>query len=160
MAEINQNKKKSRYIFSLLDEDTLQRKWVVRLTKTTIVCLAIVAVVLILGLYTVLVTLTPLRVIFPKNTDEFRQELVDQAMRIDSLQTVIEVQTAYLESMRGVLAGQVSVDTVLPLDSMQLIAREQLLEAKSQVTEDWQAEYEARDNFVVIESKEEGVWKE
>lgn len=81
-----------------------------------------------------------------------------QALRVDSLQNVIDVQSRYLSTFRDVLAGKASTDTVLSLDSFQIISREQLLEARSQVAEDFMAEYEARDSIHSLEQDSSGIW--
>lgn len=142
------------YILSLMNERTLERTFHMRLTREGVIAVMGVSIVLLLILFSCFILFTPLRKLLPVNSEEYRQEMVRQTMRVDSLETVIRVQTAYLESLREVLAGEAEADTIASLDSLQMVAREQLLEARSQVTSDFMAEYEARNEIMNIEAQD------
>jgi lipoprotein NlpD len=68
-----------------------------------------------------------------------------ESARVDSLGTTLELQRQYLDIIKQVVAGEVHTDTVQSLDSMYIITREQLLEAKSEATEEFIAQYEAKE---------------
>lgn len=153
------DKKPDRYILTLLNEKTLERTFHMRLSRAGVIIVTGVSVLILLVLFSLLIVFTPLRKLLPANTEEFRDELMIQTMRVDSLQTVIDVQTAYLSTMRDVLAGQVPTDSILPLDSLQMVAQEALLEARSQITSDFMAEYEAMDDIMKIGEADTIEWK-
>lgn len=161
-SDINRKKKKKNphYILSLMDEKTLERAWHIRLTRSGVIVTASFSIILLLVLFSCIILFTPLRKLLPTNTEEFREELVEQAVKVDSLQHIIDVQSQYLSTFRNVLAGEISTDTVLSLDSFQIVSREQLLEARSQVTEDFMAEYEARDSMLNVNQGDssDGFW--
>jgi septal ring factor EnvC (AmiA/AmiB activator) len=68
-----------------------------------------------------------------------------ESSRVDSIGTSLELQRQYLGVIKQVMAGEVQSDTVQSLDSMQIIMREQLLEAKSEATAEFIAQYEAKE---------------
>jgi murein DD-endopeptidase MepM/ murein hydrolase activator NlpD len=97
---------------------------------------------------------TPIRNFLPGYSENIRHQLMEESARVDSLGTSLELQRQYLNIITQVVAGEVSSDTVQSLDSMQLIMREELLEAKSQATADFMAQHEAkeRDNLQLFEA--------
>lgn len=159
-SDTGSNPKDSRFLLTLVNERTLERVWILRLTRTGAFLVTGFGIVLLLVLFSCIILFTPLRRLLPKNTEEFREELVLQASRVDSLQTVIDVQTEYLNSLRYAMAGVVSTDTIMPLDSLQLIAQERLAEARAQATEDFMAEHEALDTLEFFDINDETEWKE
>ena len=47
-----------------------------------------------------------------------RQAIVNEALRIDSLEQVFELQNKYITSLQDIIAGKVSIDTVYSVDSL------------------------------------------
>jgi murein DD-endopeptidase MepM/ murein hydrolase activator NlpD len=88
---------------------------------------------------------TPIRNYLPGYSENIRQQLVEESTRIDSLGTSLEMQRQYLGIIKQVMADEVHSDTVQSLDSMQIIMREQLLEAKKEATEEFIAQYEEKE---------------
>ena len=86
---------------------------------------------------------TPIRNYLPGYSENIRQQLIIESARVDSIGTSLELQRQYLEIIKQVVAGEAHTDTVQSLDSMQIIMREQLLEAKQEATEEFIAQYEA-----------------
>ena len=144
--EAQKRKKGRKYLLTLVNERTLERVWIVKLTPLWAALMTGTGVVLLLVVFSCIILFTPLRHLLPKNNGEFREELVQQAIRMDSLQTVIDVQTEYLNSLRCAMAGTVSTDTILPIDSLQLIAFDQLEDVRAQATEEFMVEHEALKN--------------
>jgi murein DD-endopeptidase MepM/ murein hydrolase activator NlpD len=88
---------------------------------------------------------TPIKNYLPGYTENIRQQLIIESARVDSLGTSLELQRQYLNIIKQVMAGEAQSDTVQPLDSMQIIMREQLLEAKSEATAEFMAQYEEKE---------------
>ena len=109
-----------------------------------------------LGLYSVLIFYTPIRNVLPGYSESIRQRLIDESKRVDSLGTELELQTHYLSVVRDVVAGEVKSDTVQSLDSMQIVMRERLLDAKSEATAEFMAQYEEkeRDNLQLFDVRQ------
>lgn len=134
-----------KYRLSVLHEDTLAESWHIRLSLLGSVTILTLMFLLTVGLLSVLIIYTPIRNILPGYSEDVRQHLVETSARLDSLQTTMEVQQHYLDVLKGVMAGEVSTDTVQPLDSLEAVMREQLLEAKNEATEEFIAQYEAKE---------------
>lgn len=148
--------KRKKYILALMEEVTLKEAWHARVSLSTFFVGSTLLFLLALGLLSCAILFTPLRGWLPGNTDSMRHELVDTSTRLDSLATSLEVERRYLDVLKQVMAGEVSSDTVNTLDSMQLVMREELLEAKSQALEDFQTQYEEkeRDNMLLFSVRE------
>ncbi|MBQ7191676.1 MAG: M23 family metallopeptidase [Paludibacteraceae bacterium] len=134
-----------KYRLSVMHEDTLSESWHVRLSWISVFTAFTLMFLLTVALLSVLIIYTPIRQILPGYSEDLRQGLVENTARVDSLQTTMEVQQRYLDVLKGVMSGEVSTDTVQPLDSLEAVMREQLLEAKNEATEEFLAQYENKE---------------
>lgn len=127
--------------------------WHIRLSRLGVFTLLSVMFFLTLALFAVLIIFTPIRNVLPGYSESLRQQLIAQSTQIDSLSTDLELQRQYLDIVKQVVAGEVSTDTVQSLDSLQIVMREQLLQAKNEATEEFIAQYEAkgRDNLQMFD---------
>ena len=107
-----------------------------------------------MALFSLVILYTPVKNYLPGYSEDIRQQLIDESARVDSIGQSLELQRQYLNIIQQVMAGEVHADTVQQLDSMQIIMREQLLEAKQQATEEFIAQYEAKekDNLQLFET--------
>lgn len=133
-----------KYRLSVMNEDTLMESWHIRLSKLGVFTILSLMFFLTLGLFAALIVYTPIRNVLPGYSESLRQQLIVQTNQIDSLSTDVTLQRQYLEVIKQIVAGEVSSDTVQSLDSMQIVMREQLLEAKNEATEEFIAQYEAK----------------
>lgn len=142
-----------KYRLSVMNEDTLTESWHVRLSRLGVFTLLCALFVLTLALFSVLIIFTPIRNVLPGYSESLRQQLIQQTTQIDSLGTDVQLQRSYLDMIKQIMVGEVSSDSVQSLDSMQIVMREQLLLAKSEVTEEFIAQYEekGRDNLQLFD---------
>lgn len=77
----------------------------------------------------VIIAFTPLRNYLPGyiNSD-VRRQIVENALRADSLQQALDRQNRYMMTVRDILSGRVKTDTVASLDSLTDARAEQLME--------------------------------
>ena len=134
-----------KYRLSVLHEDTWAESWHVRLNWISVLFFFTVMFLLTVGLLSALIIYTPVRQVLPGYSEDIRQQLVETTARIDSLQTTMDVQQHYLDVLKSVMTGEVSTDTLQPLDSMEVVLREQLLVAKREATEEFMAQYEEKE---------------
>lgn len=115
------NKKKTRkYRLALTDAVSHERLRSLTFTRTSFITAAVSAAVLLLVLLYLLIALTPIRTFIPGYPDaRARRQAVQNAMRIDSLETQILQWELYTENLKRVVAGE----EPLLLDS--LISRQQ-----------------------------------
>lgn len=139
---------------TLIDDDTLREFWHIHVSGLGVFTVMFFMFLLTIGVLSLLIIYTPFRNILPGYSASLRQEIIEESMRIDSLQHTIDLQTQYISVVRDVMAGEVKSDTVVSLDSLQLIMQEQLLDAKNEATEAFLAEYESRerDNLLLFDA--------
>lgn len=138
---------------TLIDDDTLREFWHIHVSGLGVFTVMFFMFLLTIGLLSVLIVYTPVRNILPGYSASLRQEIIEESMRIDSLQHTMDLQTQYITVIRDVVAGEVKSDTVSSLDSLQIVMQEKLLEAKNEATAAFMAEYEARerDNLLLFD---------
>ena len=134
-----------KYRISVLNEDTLAEKMHIRLNGWGAIVLMTLLFVLTMLLFSLVILYTPVKNYLPGYSEDIRQRLMVESVRIDSLGTSLELQRQYLDVIKQLVAGEVHTDTVQSLDSMQIIMREQLLEAKSEATAEFIAQYETKE---------------
>lgn len=134
-----------KYRISVLDEATLNERLHVRLNGWGAIVVIALTFLLTMGVFSLVILYTPVKNYLPGYSEDIRQNLILESSRVDSIGTSLELQRQYLGVIKQVMAGEVQSDTVQSLDSMQIIMREQLLEAKSEATAEFIAQYEAKE---------------
>ena len=134
-----------KYRLSVLHEDTLAESWHVRLSWLGALTITTLMFLLTVGLLSALIIYTPIRHILPGYSEDLRQQLVSATERMDSLQNEMALQHNYLDLIKLVMSGEVATDTIQPLDSIEVVMREQLLEAKNEATQEFMAQYEEKE---------------
>ena len=144
------NKKKTRkYRLALTDAVSHERLRSLTFTRTSFITAAVSAVVLLLVLLYLLIALTPIRTFIPGYPDaRARRQAVQNAMRIDSLETQILQWELYTENLKRVVAGE----EPLLLDS--LIGRQQAAGAEVDA-----AYLAARDSLLRVRVAEAGKFE-
>jgi lipoprotein NlpD len=145
---------RNKYRISIINEGTWAEHGHIHLSAWRVIVLLSIVVIITTVLSFLVILYTPIRNFLPGYSENIRHQLMEESARVDSLGTSLELQRQYLNIITQVVAGEVSSDTVQSLDSMQLIMREELLEAKSQATADFMAQHEAkeRDNLQLFEA--------
>ncbi len=133
-----------------MDEETWTEQWFVHLSGWGAIVLLALMFLLTLALFSLVILYTPIRNYLPGYSENIRRQLLLESARVDSLQTSLDLQRQYLDIIKQVTAGEVQSDTVQSLDSMQLIMRERLLEAKSEATAEFVAQYEAKEKDYLL----------
>ena len=75
-----------------------------------------------------------------------RQAIVNEALRIDSLEQVFELQNKYITNLQDIIAGTVSIDTVYSIDSLARVRSELLME-RSEREENFMRQYEEAERY-------------
>ena len=145
---------RNEYRISIINEDTLAEHRHLRITVGRGILLALGVAFVSWLLFSLFILITPLRNYMPGYSVNIRHQLMEESAKVDSLVTSLELQRQYLNVITQVVAGEVSSDTIQSIDSMQLIMREKLLVAKSEVTADFIAQYESseKDNLQLFET--------
>ena len=125
---IDKKRNNRKYRAAIVDAATHQRLWSIVFTRPAIYAAIISLAVLLLVIFYLLVAFTPLRTFIPGYPDaQARRQAVQNAIRIDSLETQILQWELYTEDLKRVVAGE----EPLLLDSLILGQQETGREADS-----------------------------
>jgi len=153
--------KTRNYRLTLLDVNSHERKWSLRFTRTQMTVGIISAVVVVVVGFFCLVAYTPIRTFIPGYPDaNSRRQAVQNALRIDSLQTRILQWELYTENLRRVVAGEdpLRLDTLIlgsqagsrsVSDARYLAIRDSLLRADVRQEEQFDVSSQTRQNLPI-----------
>lgn len=112
------NKLKNQYRLTIFNDSTFQSVFSIKLTRLKVFAAVAIASSVIVVLVTFLIAATPLREYIPGYPDaEQRQMMVNNALKIDSLEVELGKRDAFFESIKAVVSGNVPVDTTSGNDS-------------------------------------------
>ncbi|MDR3129875.1 MAG: M23 family metallopeptidase [Tannerellaceae bacterium] len=109
---------KFRYKLSFFNESALEEVWSFRLSLLSVIGTVLIFAAFLIAVTALFITQTSIRNLLPGYLDvEIRKEIVENAMRADSLGYLLQVQSRYLENIVGILSGTTVVDSVRQLAS-------------------------------------------
>lgn len=108
-----------KYKLSFINEGTLEEVWSFRLSQlSAFVTLAVFAFFLV-SVTAFIIIKTPIRNYLPGYLDvEIRKEIMQNALRADSLERMMAIQSLYLDNVAGILSGTVPLDSIRQIDSL------------------------------------------
>ena len=137
-----------KYRLSILNENTLEETWHARLSRLSVFAWTALLFLMTFTIFTLLIYYTPLKRYLPGFEDAGVRELVTmEAMRVDSLQTILNQQEEYIDVLRAVMSGELQPDSVTSLDSLTIIQREKLALEKTEQEKAFCAEVEEQEQF-------------
>lgn len=106
-----EKKEKIDYKVIIYDETHLREVASYNVTSVNVIATVGLVVILVAALVTVLLVYTPLNSLLPNTTENrYRDEVVDMAMKIDSLEQVIVVRADYFRTIGNLMDGKVDTD--------------------------------------------------
>lgn len=118
MSEQKENKKsflqrlRHRYRLVVMNDDTFEENFSLRLTPLGLLILLSSVTIIMVILVTSLIAFTPLREYIPGYADVgMRRELINLAMRSDSLEQALIEQNMFNQNITNVLSGNIKSDT-------------------------------------------------
>ena len=124
MGRKKTNKKKlqkkllHKYRLVVLNEDTFEERFAVKLTRLNVFFLSSLAAIILVTLTTLLIVFTPLREYIPGySSTALQKQALDLDSKTDSLLKSINMNDAYINSLKSVLRGEVSA-VVINKDSI------------------------------------------
>lgn len=152
---------KFKYKLTILNENTLEEVGKLRVSKLNALVLLLVVLVLLSGVVAAVFSYTPVRDILPgyMNT-KVRTQIVQNALKVDSLEMLVQRQNWYIMNIQDIFAGRVKADTVRAIDTLTSIRWEALVE-RSETEEAFRKEYEEKERYnlvsIISEHKIEGL---
>lgn len=104
---------RNRYRLVVMNDDTFEEQFSLKLTPLNIFILVGLVSIIMITLTVSLVAFTPLREYIPGYGTEVntRQELINLALKTDSLQYELSLRTAAMDNLKNIMSGNVSDDT-------------------------------------------------
>jgi len=139
-------KMRFKYRLSFTNENTLEVVFSYRLSRLSGFLTLLVFAAFLIALTSVVIIKTPIRNYLPGYLDsEIRQAMIDNALKVDSLQQQLFVQSKYLNNVNAILRGDMNVDEIHVLDTIADNSNINL--DKSQQTADFIRSYEEEERF-------------
>lgn len=137
-----------KYRVSILNENTLEESWHVRLSRFSVFLFASTFTLLTFILLTLLIFTTPIRSYLPGYGDAGNRNIIIQnSMKADSLVTQVNLQKGYVEILKGIITGDIKPDSIASLDSVELKERAQVFLEKSRTEKNFVGNYEEEERF-------------
>ena len=137
----------------MLEDTTLREVFHFRVSLIGGISIITISFIALIVLLSVLIVYTPIRNILPGYSASLRQQLIEESARVDSLQQSLTLQRQYLDVIKQLTAGDIQLDSIQSLDSLQRVERAQILELHNEVTDAFLAQYEQkeRDRLLLFE---------
>ena len=138
---------KFKYKLTLTDENSLEEVGSVYFTKLKGIMLIAVMLITIFALASIMIAYTPLRNYLPGYMNsEIRSQVVNNALKVDSLIEVANRQNLYIMNIQDIFAGNIKADTIQSIDSLTIIRKDSLID-RSEREMAFRREYEEREKY-------------
>lgn len=100
---------RNRYRLVIMNDDTYEEVVTFKLSRFSVYVVLSTIFVVLVGLTVALIVFTPLKYYIPGATTDYKsaRELRNMRLKQDSLENVVKDQDQYIESLKGVLSGEV-----------------------------------------------------
>lgn len=138
---------KFKYKLTIINENTLEEVVGIRVSKLNGISVLLSVLTVLFLIAAAIITFTPLRNYLPgyMNSD-VRAQVVENALRADSLQQLVERQNLYIMNIQDIFRGTVRVDTVQSMDSLTTMREDSLME-RTQREADFRKQYEETEKY-------------
>lgn len=121
-----------RYRLSVLNENTLEEIWKLRVSMFHGIVLFLILFFVVLVLSSVIIITTPIRNYLPGYLDsEIREQAIKAAIQIDSLEQQQSYQLAQIENIKDIFEGKVQPDSEIPVDTVSISEDDKSLKSSS-----------------------------
>ncbi|MBD9091790.1 MAG: M23 family metallopeptidase [Bacteroides oleiciplenus] len=138
---------KFKYKLTVINENTLEEVVGIRVSKLNGISVLLSVLTVLFLIAAAIITFTPLRNYLPgyMNSD-VRAQVVENALRADSLQQLVERQNLYIMNIQDIFRGTVRVDTVHSMDSLTTVREDSLME-RTQREAEFRKQYEETEKY-------------
>ena len=138
---------KFKYKLTITNENTLEEVIGIHVSKLNGVSVLLFAVTVIFLVAATIIAFTPLRNYLPGYMNsEVRELVVTNALRVDSLQQLLNRQNMYIMNIQDIFSGKVKADTVASIDSLTMVRSEELME-RTEAEEQFRKQYEESERY-------------
>ena len=138
---------KFKYKLTIVNENTLEEVVGLRVSKLNGLSVLISTLMILFVIAACIIAFTPLRNYLPGYMNsEVRGQIVDNALRVDSLRQIVEKQNMYIMNIQDIFRGTVRVDTIQSMDSLTAVRSDSLIERTKQEDE-FRRQYEDTEKY-------------
>lgn len=151
---------KFKYKLTIVNENSLEEVVSLQVSKFNGVSVLLATFFVLFVIAALIVSFTPLRNYLPgyMNSD-VRRQIVDNALRADSLQQLLDKQNLYVMNIQDIFRGEVRADSIHSLDSLTVNRSEELME-RTQSEEKFRKEFEEQEKYNLSALKDRAEVKE
>lgn len=141
------NNIKFKYKLTIINENTLEEVAGLRVSKLNGLSVLLFVLTILFLIASLIIAFTPLRNYLPGYMNsEVRQQIVDNALRLDSLQQLLDRQNLYIMNIQDIFRGDIKTESVQNIDSL-TTAREDSLINRSMREEEFRRQYEETEKY-------------
>ncbi|MDR1004608.1 MAG: M23 family metallopeptidase [Prevotellaceae bacterium] len=138
---------KFKYKLSIINENTLEEVAGLRISKLNGFSVLFFVLLILFSIAAVIIAYTPLRNYLPGYMNsEVRSLVVENALRVDSLQKLLERQNMYIMNIQDIFRGTVQADTITSIDSLTTVRADTLME-RTEREADFRRQYEETEKY-------------
>lgn len=141
------NNIKFKYKLTIVNENTLEEVVGLHVSKLNGISVLLSVLTVLFLIASLIVAFTPLRNYLPGYMNsEIRAQVVDNALRVDSLQQLVERQNLYIMNIQDIFRGDVKADTIQSIDSLTTLRQDSLME-RTKREEEFRKQYEEKEKY-------------
>ena len=141
-------KMRFKYRVSILNENTLEESWYVRLSRFSVFMLGSTFVLMTFILLTILIFTTPISRYLPGYGDSGnRSEIIQESMRADSMVQQINLQAGYLGIIKEIIKGKLKPDSIASMDSAEIKEKARVFVEKSKAEKNFDDKFEKAEKY-------------
>lgn len=138
---------KFKYKLTIINENTLEEVVGLHVSKLNGISVLLSVLTLLFVIASLIVAFTPLRNYLPGYMNsEIRAQVVENALRADSLQRLLERQNLFIMNIQDIFRGEVKADTIHSIDSLTNIREDSLME-RTQREAEFRKQYEENEKY-------------
>lgn len=149
------NNIKFKYKLTITNENTLEEIVGIHVSKLNGISVLFTTFFIIFSITATIIAFTPLRNYLPGYMNsEVRKQVVQNALKADSLQQVLDKQNLYILNIQDIFSGKVNTDTIHSIDSLTNMRTDSLI-ARSQQEDDFRKHYEETEKYNLTAMEDE-----
>lgn len=141
------NNIKFKYKLTIINENTLEEVVGIHVSKLNGLSVLLSVLSALFLIAAVIIAFTPLRNYLPGYMNsEIRSQVVENALRVDSLQQLVDRQNLYVMNIQDIFSGKVRIDSVQSMDTLTIMRQDSLME-RTKREEEFRRQYEETEKY-------------
>ena len=141
------NNIKFKYKLPILNQKTLEEVVGIHVSKLNGFSVLLSVLTILFLIASVIIAFTPLRNYLPGYMNsEIRAQVVENALRVDSLQQLVDRQNLYIMNIQDIFSGKVRIDSVQSMDTLTAMREDSLME-RTKREEVFRRQYEETEKY-------------